>query len=184
MDSLQGKLLIAAPRLADPNFFHTVILMVQHSEEGAVGLVLNRPMSIPIQKVWAQVAPTTSCLIEGFVYQGGPCEGPLMVAHASGEASDLQVIPGVHFTTDRETIEDLVEAGKEPTRFFLGYAGWSPGQLEEEIETSSWLMLDAEPQHVFEPYDDLWQALHRQVGRASHANWIPPELMPDDPSMN
>src|SRR5687768_8432333 len=104
MDSLQGQLLIAAPRLADPNFFHTVVLMVQHNDDGALGLVLNRPLTAAIQTVWQQVSESP-CLIEGFLHQGGPCEGPLMVVHANADASDLEVMPGVYFSTNKDGIE-------------------------------------------------------------------------------
>jgi putative transcriptional regulator len=183
MDSLQGKLLIAAPRLADPNFFHTVVLMVQHNDDGALGLVLNRPLTAAIQTVWKQVSET-ACLVEGFVHQGGPCEGPLMVVHGDAEASDLQVMPGVHFTTNKDAIEKIVETGDTPTKFFIGYAGWGPGQLENELEAASWLTVSAEPDHVFESADELWQELHRAATRATQSSWIPPEMMPDDPSLN
>jgi putative transcriptional regulator len=183
MDSLQGQLLIAAPRLADPNFFHTVVLMVQHNNDGALGLVLNRPLSAAIQTVWQQVSESP-CLIEGFLHQGGPCEGPLMVVHANEEASDLEVMPGVYFSTNKDGIEKLVETASSPTKFFIGYAGWGAGQLERELETASWLTTQAKMEDIFEGTDELWQELHRAATRAAQASWIPPEIMPDDPSMN
>ena len=78
-----------------------------------------------------------------------------------------------------------MEAGSDPTRFFIGYAGWTSGQLEAEMEQSSWLVLEADVERVFEGSDeDLWHALHRQATRASLGSWIPPEIMPDDPSLN
>ncbi|HEX8910961.1 MAG TPA: YqgE/AlgH family protein [Humisphaera sp.] len=184
MDSLQGHLLIATPTLSDPNFFHTVVLLVQHGEEGALGLVLNRPLATPVSKVWEQVSDS-ACLIEGNVFQGGPCEGPLMVVHGSGDASDLEVMPGVYFSTNRDAIEKLVESGADPTRFFIGYAGWTAGQLEAELASDSWLTVKADPAHLFDPPEDLWHDLHRQATRKAKApSWIPPEIMPDDPSMN
>lgn len=183
MDSLQGQLLIAAPRLSDPNFFHTVVLLVQHGADGALGLVLNRPVSASVSAVWQQVSESP-CLIEGFLRQGGPCEGPLMVVHTEVGASDLQVGPGLHFSTNKDAIERLVDAASSPTTFFVGYAGWGPGQLEDELEQASWLTTAAKPEHIFDPPEELWHALHRAASRAAHAAWIPPELMPDDPSLN
>ncbi|QOV91896.1 YqgE/AlgH family protein [Humisphaera borealis] len=183
MDSLQGQLLIAAPRLSDPNFFHTVVFMVQHSEEGALGLVLNRPLETSVRDVWKQVSDG-DCLIEGSIHQGGPCEGPLMVLHSDEAGGDMDVMPGITMSTNREAIEKLVTAGASPTRFFVGYAGWTAGQLEAELESASWLTCDAELEHVFEDHDDLWQQLHRAVTRAAQTSWIPPEIMPDDPSLN
>jgi putative transcriptional regulator len=183
MDSLQGQLLVATPRLSDPNFFHTVILLVQHGAEGALGLVLNRPLSASVSTVWKQVSESP-CLIEGFLHQGGPCEGPLMVVHTDDGAADLTVMPGVHFSTNKDAIERLVEAASSPTTFFIGYAGWRPGQLENELEQASWLTATAKPEHIFDPPDELWHALHRVASKAATASWIPPEIMPDDPSLN
>lgn len=183
MKSLQGQLLVASPRLSDPNFFHTVVYMVQHTEDGALGLVLNRPMTTSVRDVWKQVSQD-QCLIEGSIFQGGPCEGPLMVLHGDEFEGDMNVMPGITMSTNREAIEKLVVAGASPTRFFVGYAGWSAGQLEHELETASWLTCEAVVDHVFEEHDDLWQQLHRAITRASQASWIPPEIMPEDPSLN
>ena len=113
-----------------------------------LGLVLNRPLTAAIQTVWKQVSETP-CLVEGFVHQGGPCEGPLMVVHGDSEASDLQVMPGVHFTTNKDSIEHLVETGNTQTKFFIGYAGWGPGQLENELESASWLTVPATADSVW-----------------------------------
>ena len=108
MDSLQGKLLIASPRLLDPNFARAVVLMVQHGEEGALGLVLNRPLETSVSDLFEQVlgAPTAA---EGVLHQGGPCKGPLMVLHTHEEAADLTVRDGVYFSTEREKIESLIK---------------------------------------------------------------------------
>ena len=185
MKSLQGQFLIAAPRLSDPNFFHAVVLMVQHSEEGALGLVINRPLTATVSEVWKQVSES-ACLIEAFIHQGGPCEGPLMVLHGNTElGGEMSVMPGVMLSTNKEAIEQLVTAGSSPTRFFVGYAGWAAGQLEYELETASWLAVAAAPEQVFEDSDDdLWHQLHREATRAAQSTWIPPAIMPDDPSLN
>jgi putative transcriptional regulator len=183
MDSLKGQLLIATPNLSDPNFFHTVVLMIQHSADGALGLVLNRPTATAVSKVWAQVSEST-CLIEGFLHQGGPCEGPLMVVHTAGDASDLPVSQGVHFTTNKDAIQRLVETGAEPTRFFIGYAGWGEGQLEAEITSGSWLTVTPSIADIFDTNEDLWHELFRKSQRDAKANWIPRNMMPDDPSLN
>src|SRR5437660_1340859 len=101
MKSLQGQLLLASSRLPDPNFARTVILMVRHGEEGALGLVLNRPLETTVHEACSEVLETP-CAAEGFLYQGGPCEGPLMALHTNADASDMDVIEGVYFTTERE----------------------------------------------------------------------------------
>src|SRR3982751_5237695 len=103
MKSLKGHLLISSPRLMDPNFVRTVVLMVQHGEEGALGLILNRPLQATVRDVCEKVLETP-CEIEAPLHQGGPCEGPLMVLHTDadgGIGGEVEVMPGVHFTAER-----------------------------------------------------------------------------------
>src|SRR6266550_1901510 len=107
MNSLQGKILLASSRLMESNFVHTVILMVQHDENGALGLILNRPLEITVREA-CEKALETECEVDGMIHQGGPCEGPLMVMHPYEDASQLEVIDGVHFTAEREHIEGLL----------------------------------------------------------------------------
>src|SRR5208282_6015778 len=92
MEVLQGRLLIASPRLVDPNFFRSIVLLVQHSEDGALGLILNRQLKISVRSAWAQISQSV-CQADGFLYQGGPCDGPLMVLHTIEEFSQHQVLP-------------------------------------------------------------------------------------------
>lgn len=181
MASLQGKLLIASPRLMDPNFVRSVVLMVQHSDEGALGLILNRPLGTTVREVCEKVLET-DCAIEAFLHQGGPCEGPLMVLHTEGAGGEVEVMPGVHFTAERGKIERLLEGEASDdvsAKFFVGYAGWGSGQLEGELETGSWLTVKAESQHVFDGGEKLWSRLTTAVTAGIDLNQIP-----EDPSMN
>ncbi len=179
MKSVQGKLLIASPRLMDPNFAHTVLLMIQHNDQGALGLVLNRPLETTVREV-CEKSLGEACDVEGVLHQGGPCEGPLMVLHRNELAKDSDVIPGIFFTTERAKIESLLRQQGE-ARYFVGYAGWSPGQLESEMEIESWIVADADATHVFEGQSNLWNALMAQ--RAT-GQWVDPSSVPDDPSVN
>ena len=182
MDSLQGQLLLASARLKDPNFVRTVILMVQHGDEGALGLIVNRPLQITIRKACEEVLEDAACVVEGMLHQGGPCEGPLMVVHTQETQSDIEILPGVYFTTDRNKIEWLLQHNDGQIKFFVGYAGWGKGQLEGEIETGSWLMADPNERDVFEGNDaDHWSKL---VAAVTLGKWISPDRMPEDPSMN
>ena len=190
MASLKGQLLIASPRLMDPNFVRTVVLMVQHGEEGALGLILNRPLQATVRDVCEKVLET-SCEIDSPLYQGGPCEGPLMVLHTHGEEDEPEVLPGLHFTAERGKIEKLLAGGWESAegggplgdglyaKFFVGYAGWGAGQLESEMETGSWLTAPAEVLHVFDPSEKLWSKLTTWLTVG-----IDPDRIPDDPSVN
>lgn len=183
MDPLTGKLLVATDGLFDPNFAKSVVLIVQHGDEGALGVIVNRPLAVTVRAIWQQVGES-DCLIEGVVHQGGPCEGPLMVLHGDADASDLEVNADIHFTTNKDSIQKLVEAGMSPTKFFVGYAGWGKGQVEDEVASGSWLVVPAAADHVFEPDGDLWQSLHKAANRTARASWLPAERIPDDPSVN
>src|SRR3954466_15798189 len=107
MNSLQGKILLASSRLLDSNFVHTVILMVQHDENGALGLVLNRPLELTVREA-CENALELPCEANGVIHKGGPCEGPLMVVHQDVTASQLKVIEGVYFTAERSQIEGIL----------------------------------------------------------------------------
>jgi putative transcriptional regulator len=182
MKSLQGQLLIASPKLFDPNFFRSVILLVQHSDAGALGLVLNRPLEMTINDAWGQVSELP-CEASGFLHQGGPCEGPLMVLHTDGTIPELPVIPEVFFTTDRDAIQHLVTQNHPQMKFFVGYAGWSPGQLETELEDGGWLLAPAINKHIFESDEDIWPTLMKEISDAIFAS-LNPKVIPEDPSLN
>ena len=180
MASLAGHFLIASPKLLESNFARSVVLIVQHGDEGALGLIVNRPLETSVQEVCEKVLEV-HCAADGVLYQGGPCEGPLMVVHTDEDRSDVRVKPGVHFTTDRENIEWLLAHASGPVKYFVGYAGWAAGQLESELSTGSWLTLPAEDEQIFKPGDDLWSKV---LATATLSKWIDPSRIPDDPSMN
>ena len=180
MQSLRGQLLIASPRLADPNFAKSVILIVQHDEQGALGVVINRPLELTVKQV-CQEALETTCTLEAAVYHGGPCPGPLMVVHTDALVADLQVREQLYFTTERAKIERLLEEQGPTSKFFVGYAGWGAGQLEGEMESGSWLTVAAAPERVFISNDQQWSRLMTEL---TLGRWIDPERIPDDPSVN
>jgi putative transcriptional regulator len=180
MDSLQGQLLIASPRLVDPNFVRSVVVMVQHNDDGALGLIVNRPLQTTIKEV-AEKALDIPCGVDATLHQGGPCEGPLMVVHTNETQSDIEVFPGVYFTTDREKIEWLLNHNDGAIKFFVGYAGWAAGQLESEIETESWLIAPADARVVLDGDVEQWGKLMTQL---TLGKWIDPERIPEDPSLN
>jgi putative transcriptional regulator len=180
MESTQGKLLLASPKLADPNFARTVVLMIQHNEQGALGLVLDRPMQLSVRQVCEQSLGEL-CEVEGVLHQGGPCEGPLMVLHGNEMAKDADVFPGVFFTTEKTKIESLLRQQLSSARYFVGYAGWSPGQLEDELESESWIIADPDPSNVFADPNGLWTKLMR---KRLLSQWVDPDQIPEDPSVN
>lgn len=183
MTSLQGHLLIATPQLTDPNFAHAVVLIVQHNESGALGLILNRPLETDLQSVWDQVSDVP-CFVEQPLHQGGPCEGPLMVLHGEESISETQVVPEVFWSTDKDAIEQLVSQNSTPARYFVGYAGWGAGQLEGEMDSGAWLPTPASKDQIFADPDHLWNRLRRKITLTMTYPWLNPKLIPDDPSSN
>ena len=183
MESLQGHLLVASPRLMDPNFAQSVVLIVQHNESGAMGLILNRPLEMDVQTVWQQVSEMP-CAVDEALHQGGPCDGPLMVLHRDPKHSQLEVISNVHWTTDKDSVEQLVSQNNCAMKFFVGYAGWGEGQLEGELKTGAWLTLAAHEDQIFAEAEGLWDKLRRQIALTSTYPWLDPRLIPDDPSAN
>ena len=183
MNSLQGQLLIASPKLRDANFFKTVVLMVQHNEEGALGVVLNRPLEATIESAWEQVSEGP-CNAEGRLHQGGPCPGPLMVLHTNSAHAQIEVMEGIYFTTDKSAIEQLVLVNDGPMKFVVNYAGWGPGQLEGELEAGGWFIAAATQEQVFRSDEQLWPTVVRAAAREMLYPWLDPKLVPDDPSVN
>jgi len=184
MESLVGHLLVATPNLRDPNFERTVVLLVAHEEGGALGVVLNRATEVPVAEVlgpWGSLADEPAV-----VFEGGPVqpEAAICLARARPGVDQLtgfNRVSGAVGTVDLSADPDTLRAAVLGVRVFAGYAGWSPGQLETEIETGSWFVFDALPGDAFAGRpDDLWpMVLRRQGGLlAAVAHY------PTDPSLN
>lgn len=184
MSSLKGHFLIAVPDMGDLNFFRSVVLLLQHSDQGAMGLILNRPTTVTVADVWKEVFKV-ECACRDFVYVGGPVEGPLMILHSRLAMADLDVLPGIFVSTSKQHLEDIVGEATRPFKLFSGYAGWGPGQLEQEIAVGGWLTIPAEGDQVFASPDDLWKQVcdsyGKQVLRSQLGNG---NRFPSDPSLN
>ena|SRR5688572_11999831 len=184
MESLKGKLLIAATQLGDPNFAHTVTLIVQHDENGALGLTLNRPTETTVKEACSE-ALELPCVVEGVLYHGGPCKGgPLMVLHDRAAGDDqIEVIAGVHFTTERADIESLFLDADARLKCFVGYSGWGPGQLEMEYEAGSWHTFPADSDQIFNSLEGE-EHYEKLIKKLTIGQWIDPEKIPEDPNVN
>ena len=184
MDSLAGKLLIAVPDLGDANFFRSVVLIFQHDDGGASGVILNRPSNMTIGKVWDKIAPEMECLNDDPVYVGGPVPGPLMALHNAMAYSDNEILPGLYLTMERENLNALVREPDRNLRIFSGYAGWGPNQLENEMEVGGWLTLPADANHVFDSPDELWKRVCEQVGHKIMLPRLSKKSGKADPNLN
>jgi len=159
--SLSGRLLVATPMLGDPNFDRTVVLMIEHNSEGALGVVLNRPGTLEVVDAlpeWSTLAASPAVL-----FSGGPVQGNALVG--LGEEAEVPLVGSVG-TVNLGIAPDGADGRLRRVRLFAGYAGWGPGQLEGEIEGRAWFVLDALPEDALtsEP-GELWSAvLRRQRG--------------------
>jgi putative transcriptional regulator len=182
VDSLKGKLLLATPALFDPNFRRTVVLVGEHGEEGAMGLVLNRPSEVTVGDAVPPLAAVTG--EDALVYVGGPVqpEAVLVLGEFEDPASAATLVVGdVGFASSEGDLELLAGMTRQ-ARVFAGYAGWGPGQLEAELEEESWLVEPADGVNVFPaPGDDLFGAVLRTKGGTTNRVLA---LMPEDPSLN
>lgn len=183
--TLRGRLLVATPPLADPNFDRTVVFVLEHSPtDGALGLVLNRPSQAAVEEIlprWADLAVAPARF-----FFGGPVspssviglgQAALPVHAAGGWQPLLSTVGALDLDDDPGSLAPAVEQ----VRLFAGYAGWSAAQLEAEIDAGGWFVCDADPGDLFtsEPHD-LWAAvLRRQGGRLARYATIPA-----DPTVN
>lgn len=146
--NLTGQFLIAMPGMTDPNFAKSITYLWEHSEEGAVGLVINRPFEMDLQALFKQLnMPTATSLADHPIYFGGPMQQDRgFVLHQPLQKWDSTMDLGndTGLTTSRDILQAIAD-GNAPSNFLisLGYAGWSPGQLEEEIAQNAWLTIEA-----------------------------------------
>ena len=169
---LTGKLLIAMPGMGDPRFEHTVVFLCAHSNEGAMGLIVNKRVpEIALDDLLAQLEIATGDGSHGHaVHFGGPVEGARGFVLHSGDAPDypgtLQVDKGFAMTATRDILVDIARGdGPDNTLAALGYSGWGPGQLENELRQNAWLTVDADTAIVFDPDDrSKWVRALKSLG--------------------
>ena len=185
MASLQGQLLIATSDLLDPNFARTVVLVAVHADEGALGLILNREASMPLEDIWGQVSQS-SCLRGGNVRQGGPIAGTLMVVHDQRPMANLVINDDLYVATELNAMELLAGSDEGQAIFYVGHSGWGPGQLENELAEGSWLVLPATSEYVFGTLDTVsaWKKAMTDYGRRQVQSVVPIRHVPEDPRVN
>ena len=185
MESLQGRFLVASPHLADGNFNRSVVLMVKHDDEGALGLVLNRPTTNLMADVWKLVAGETLGGKEP-IYVGGPVTTALFALHILPAASEMEVTPGVYFSAHKDHLLQIVEQPDQPSRFFMGYSGWGAGQLEGELEAGGWLVPEATatPELIFGNPEELWEKIVREIALDILSPVVPIKHAPHKPGLN
>lgn len=178
--NLRGQLLIAGPKLFDPNFRRTVVLIGEHNDEGAIGVVLNRSSDVAVREAAPVLAPLVG--EDDAIFLGGPVQPQAAVVLAEFEepgAAGLVAFDSIGFLLGDVPAE--VAPGIRRARVFAGYAGWGEGQLEQELQEESWILEAATPEDVFtEDPEGLWTGVLRRKGPAYRLL----STMPFDPSLN
>jgi|ERR1043165_2123405 putative transcriptional regulator len=178
-----GQLLLSEPFMFDENFRRTVVLVCEHTpENGTVGLILNKPINLRLNDV-----------VEGFppfkakIFLGGPVGTDTMqFLHCLGDKieNSLKLTDNLYWGGNFEQLKTMMAEGligADEVRFFLGYSGWSPGQLEEELKDNAWIITDATHEHIFEtPFDSLWKETMKNMGGIYHTM----ATYPENPTLN
>ena len=175
-----GELLVAEPFMKDPNFKRTVVLICEHHDEGAFGLVLNKKMDFTINEIMDNFPdfPTP-------VFYGGPVSpDTLHFIHSYGEELEgsVQLNETTFWSGNFEQLKLLIEMGQikaDQIRFFVGYSGWSPGQLDHELNSNSWIVSTNFDKLLMDD-EQLWQTVLNDMG----GNYKFVSTFPEDPSLN
>jgi putative transcriptional regulator len=183
MKSLAGHFLIASPKLQDPNFVKSVVLLLEHNDDGAFGVILNRRVNKTIKEVWEEVHEPP-CESQQCLNLGGPVSGPLMAIHTHEPLGGVEVLPGVYFLHDKEQLETLVQQHEHAFKLFLGHSGWGSGQLESEIKHGAWLTTPATVEYIFFDEELLWTKLTRHLGSETLCSLLKIKHVPEDPALN
>lgn len=175
--SLAGQLLVASTALDDGLFARSVCLVVHHDEEGAIGLLLNRPLHPqPAQLLkmlgsegddrLRQQAPQST------VHFGGPLSGPVVALHASPTLAEAETSQGVYVAAQKDHLEQLLKQAQAPLRIIVGHAGWKPGQLEAEVAVGQWHFMPASSDIVFCNDESMWNDVIREACGRSVTRWV------------
>jgi putative transcriptional regulator len=180
VESLKGQLLVASADLVDPNFRRAVVLVTEHDDEGALGVVLNRPAEATV----AEAIPPLAGLVgdDAPVFVGGPVDqGSVIVLAQFEDPSDAAatIFADVGFVSGDADLDVLPDAIRQ-ARVFAGYSGWSAGQLDAELEAEGWIVEQAIVDDVFGAVDELWSDVLRRKG----GPYALLATMPPDPSLN
>jgi putative transcriptional regulator len=181
MESARGQLLIAGPALLDPNFWRTVVLMIEHSEDGALGLVLNRPSETSVGDAVPQLEQLVD--LDDQLFIGGPVQPSAVIVLAEFEdATDaaLLAFDDIGVLGTDAAIESL-GAGVRSARAFVGHAGWGSGQLDSELERGDWIL---EPARREDAFNDAPRELWTEVLTRKGGSYALIARMPPDPSVN
>jgi putative transcriptional regulator len=177
----QGRVLVSEPTLRDTYFKRSVVLLTEHTENGTVGFVLNKPMEVPIYEVFDDFPK-----FEASVYVGGPvAKDTVHFIHTLGELlpNSMHVTGNIFWGGDFDQLKELIREGlvkPDQVRFFLGYSGWAPGQLEKELKEKAWVVTEVEDRRILAASAHIWDEMVSELGESFQV-WA---NFPENPAMN
>jgi putative transcriptional regulator len=177
----KGRILISEPLLNDSYFKRSVVFLTEYTKEGSVGFVLNKPINMNIKDVISDFPDFNTT-----IYVGGPVsKDTIHYIHTVGDLipDSMHVKDDIYWGGDFDKVKELIREGlisPDQIRFFLGYSGWSPNQLDEEIESSAWLVSEVEGNKIMRPDTNLWKEILLELG-SQYRIWI---NCPENPAMN
>lgn len=178
----KGRILISEPFLMDNYFKRSIVLITEHSEEGTVGFVLNKPVNMKVNEIMSDFPA-----IDAIVSLGGPVQtNTLHYIHTLGDIipNSMKVIDNIFWGGEFEVIKRLLESGSlyhENIRFFLGYSGWQSSQLEDELSDNAWVVADIRPEEIMTPMNKyFWNKTLHRLGK-KYQMWA---NFPENPQMN
>ncbi len=177
----QGRVLVSEPTLRDTYFKRSVVLLTEHTENGTVGFVLNKSMEVPISEVFDDFPE-----FDASVYVGGPvAKDTVHFIHTLGELlpNSMHVTGNIYWGGDFDQLKELIREGlvkPEQVRFFLGYSGWAPGQLEKELKEKAWVVTKMEDNRILAASAHIWEEMVSDLGESFQV-WA---NFPENPAMN
>lgn len=177
----QGRILISEPLLSDTYFKRSVVLITEYSNQGAVGFVLNKPVDLPINEILADFPR-----FKAKVYIGGPvAKDTIHFLHTLGELvpESVHIIDNIYWGGSFDSLKELIQEGivkPSQVRFFLGYSGWSPNQLDNEIKENAWLVTKVDSSKIMAADKDIWKKTLNDLGK-KYKIWA---NFPENPAMN
>lgn len=165
--SLAGTVLVAAPHLTDAVFGRSVCIVVEHTKEQAVGIVLNKRLEIDSSPFWNFIldgAAVESITSDAHINFGGPTSGPIVAIHQDKTLAEGGNEFGIYLAAQAEHLKQLVTASQNPFRLYIGHTSWGPTELEQQIVNGDWHVLPAVPELVFDDESTMWHRAVRTIG--------------------
>ncbi|HPS27168.1 MAG TPA: YqgE/AlgH family protein [Bacteroidales bacterium] len=183
----QGKILVSEPFLQDFYFKRSIVLLAEHNEDGTFGLVLNKPTDIRLSEIINKESFRVPQDFDNFIYLGGPVKtDSLFFIHTRNDVipNSFKIMEGLYWGGDIRHVNQLIEKkvlARNDIRFYLGYAGWEPKQLDRELKENSWVVADSSTEFLLKnPPESLWKNAVKRLGK-EYAEWI---NYPIDPQLN